>query len=158
MSEELSTWKEIAALMLARGEKVKVVAAHVNKSEQSIYNARSSDDDFKKLIQRHKDEIIEETQQRENQLISSLYDKTENALNTLDEIVTKREDLVCKGCGHIIDKCPECGKPVKVSVYDRDRVTAAKTVVENALKRKGEDDGTGDGLPRLVLNMAVKNG
>ena len=157
MTKELSTWKEIAALMLARGEKVSVVAEKVNKSTQSIYNAKANDEDFRKLIQSNRDEIVEEVRDRDLKLVGTLYDNTEAALETLHEIMTKSDEVVCKKCGYVISVCPECGEELRVSVQDRDRVTAAKTVVENALKGKHGDENVVVGMPSLVLNMQVNN-
>lgn len=142
-----------AAWMIARGEKLKDVAAQTGLARQTLANYKLDKPEFRKAIDQYKQEIREQTRFREQKLLDDMYESSADALGTITEILNKREDFACKKCGFVIDKCPECGDPVKVSVYDRDRVQAAKVIIDGLTRSKKEDDGNTGGVPHLYIDM-----
>lgn len=154
VTKELDPRLDRAAMMLARGEKAKNVAEATGfSSAQTLYNYRHDNQQFHRKIEEYQQEIREETKRREQKLIEDMYDSSDSALKAIAGVLSQ-SGVICPECGKELNVCPNCGGEIKTCKADnRDVVQAARVIIDGLIRRRGDEESKGGGVPHLYLDL-----
>ena len=147
--------------MMARGKTASEISKKVSKSESTIYNLKSTNNEFKALVQKRKRELAVEIKEKEDALIVRLFEEQEFALTTLSEIVRKTGTVVCKWCHKevkIMCPNPKCKRQLDIFGGDKEKVMAAKAIQDFLARIMQIKAGEGimPQMPKLTVEITEK--